>query len=168
MYIKTTYLGTLDGVNSVWCGFVPESAIINEERQVLYPENGYSLKKITTEQIFSSVWLKGKDKQENYIEVIKQEDTEEEAYLHLTRGDVFRGLYRAKDITRDEIRALIEAMPDETKEQVDLKELASIDFDEALYFYRGNELIDKLGQQLGISSDALTRFFVTNDWHSLL
>lgn len=168
MYIKTTYLGTLDGVNGVWCGFTPEGAIITEERQVLYPENGYSLKKITTEQIFSSVWLKGKDKQENYVEVLKQEDTEEEPYLHLTRGDVFRGLYRAKDITRDEIRALIEAMPDETKEQADLKELASIDFDEALYFYRGNDLIDKLGQQLGISSDALTRFFVTNDWHSLL
>ena len=59
-------------------------------------------------------------------------------------------------------------MPDETKEEVDLKELASIDFDEALYFYRGNDLINKLGAQLGISEDALTRFFVTNDWHSLL
>ena len=168
MYIKTTYIGTLDGNKGMWCGFLPEGVEVEEERQVLYPEQGYSLKKISTEQIFSSVWLKGKDKKENYIEVEKQADTEEEAYLHLTRGDVFRGIYQAKGITREEVRALIEAMPDDTKEEADLKELASIDFDEALYFYRGNELISKLGKQLGISENALTRFFVTNDWHSLL
>ena len=168
MYIKVTYIGTLDGVSGFWCGFKPKEAVITEERQVLYPEEGYSLKKKTTEQIFSSVWLRGNDKQENYIEVPQQPDTEEEAMLHLTRGDVFRGIYQAKGITREEIRTLIEAMPEETKEEIDLKELASIDFDEALYFYRGNDLINKLGQQLGISEDKLTHFFVTNDWHTLL
>lgn len=168
MYIKTTYIGTLNGVSGFWCGFKPEDAIITEERQVLYPEDGYSLKKITTEQIFSSVWLRGQDKKENYVEVIKQVDTEDEALLRLTRGDVFRGIYQAKGITREEIRALIEAMPEETKEEVDLKELASIDFDEALYFYRGNDLISKLGLQLGIDEDKLTHFFVTNDWHALV
>ena len=168
MQIKITYVGTLNGSNGMWCGFKPKDAVITEERQVLYPESGYSLKRIATEEILNSVWLKNGDTQENYVEVMAQEPTDETAYLHLTRGDVFRGLYLAKNITREQVRVLIEAMPDETKEEIDLKELASIDFDEALYFYRGNSLIDKLGEQLGITKDALTRFFVTNDWHALL
>ena len=168
MHIKITYVGTLDGVPGMWCGFCPEGAVITEERQVLYPETGYSLKRIATEEILDSVWLKDGDVQENYEEVEMTEPTDETAYLHLTRGDVFRGLYKAKHVTREQIQALIEAMPDETQEEIDIKELADIDFDEALYFYRGNNLIDTLGQQLGISSDAMTRFFVTNDYHALI
>ena len=59
-------------------------------------------------------------------------------------------------------------MPDETPEQMIAKEYALIDFDESLDFYRGVQLIDTLGQQLGISSEAMTQFFETNDWHFLI
>ena len=168
MQIKITYIGTLNSIAGMWCGFCPEGAIISEERQVLFPAEGYSLKRIATEEILSSVWLKDGDTQENYEEVEMQEPTDETAMLRLTRGDVFRGLYQAKHITREQVRALIEAMPEETQAEIDMKELASIDFDEALYFYRGNKLIDSLGAQLNISKDNLTRFFVTNDYHALL
>lgn len=97
-----------------------------------------------------------------------QQEAERIAQLHLTRGDVFRGLLMARQITRAQIRALIEAMPDETPEQQIAKEYALIDFDESLDFYRGVQLIDALGQQLGISSEAMTQFFETNDWHYLV
>lgn len=101
-------------------------------------------------------------------EQITQKEQERIAQLHLTRGDVFRGLLMARQVTRAQIRALIEQMPDDTPEQQIAKEYALIDFDESLDFYRGVALIETLGQQLGISSEAMTQFFETNDWHYLI
>ncbi len=101
-------------------------------------------------------------------EQVVQKEAERIAQLHLTRGDVFRGLLMARQVTRAQIRALIEQMPDETPEQMIAKEYALIDFDESLDFYRGVALIETLGLQLGISSEAMTQFFETNDWHYLI
>ena len=102
----------------------------------------------------------------------EQEEEEKEkqriAMLHLTRGDVFRALLLAKGVTRTQLRAIIENLPDETNEQAITKEMALIDFDEALDFYRGNSLIDTVGEQLGITSEQMTKFFETNDWHELV
>ena len=104
-----------------------------------------------------------------YTEEEKEKQKRERiAKLHLTRGDVFRGLLLARQVTRAQIRALIEAMPEETPEQAMAKEYALIDFDESLDFYRGVALIDTLGEQLGISSEAMTQFFETNDYHYLI
>jgi len=167
MYIKTTYIGTLDGNKGMWCGFCPEGAAVEEERQVLYPEQNYSLRRIATLEVFSSVWLQNGDTQENYEEIPMEQDTEY-SQLHLTRGDVFRGLLQAKGVKREQIRALIEAMADTTEEEKLAKELTLIDFDESLHFYRALPIIDKLGQQLGITPEQMTRFFVTNDYHELM
>lgn len=90
------------------------------------------------------------------------------ANLHMTRGDVFRGLLLAKGVTRADMRGLIEAMPETTPQEKIAKEYALIDFDEALEFYRGVSLIDTVGAQLGISSVQMDRFFDTKDWHELL
>ena len=109
--------------------------------------------------------------------VIKDQAWEEEqarreaeriAKLHLTRGDVFRALLMARGVTRAQLRAMIEQLPDNTTEQSIAKEMALIDFDEALEFYRGVSLIDTLGSALGISSQQMTRFFETNDYHELM
>lgn len=167
MYIKTTYIGTLDGNKGMWCGFLPEGVVVEEERQVLYPEQNYSLRRIATLEVFSSVWLQDGDTQENYEEIPMEQDTDYNE-LHLTRGDVFRGLLQAKGIKREQIRALIEAMAETTEEEKLAKELALIDFDESLHFYRALPIIDKLGQQLGIAPEQMTRFFVTNDYHELM
>ena len=94
----------------------------------------------------------------------EQEEKERIAMLSLTRGDVFRGLLMAKQVTRDEIRAMIENNETLTIFQ---KEMALIDFDEALNFYRGNDLIDTLGATLGITSEQLDKFFETNDYTTL-
>lgn len=93
---------------------------------------------------------------------------EEIAMLKLRRGDVFRGLLQAKGITRTMLRQTIEAMPEDTQEEILVKEMALIDFDEALDFYRGNVLIDTVGLQLGITSKQLDEFFETNDYTKLL
>ena len=167
MHIKTTYIGTLDGISGMWCGFCPEDAVITEERQVLFPEEGYSLKRKATEEIFSAVWLKDGDVEENYEEVPMEQDTDYNE-LHLTRGDVFRGLFQAKGVKRNQVRALIEAMAETTEEEKIAKELALIDFDEALHFYRALPIIDKLGAKLNITPSQMTAFFVTNDWHKLV
>ena len=102
----------------------------------------------------------------------EQEQAEKEAQrvamLHLTRGDVFRGLLQAKGVTRTQLREIIEALPEENQEQRITKEMAFIDFDEALDFYRGNVLIDTVGTQLGITQTQMTRFFDTKDWHELV
>ena len=100
-----------------------------------------------------------------YMEVDKGDDT---PFLHLTRGDVFRGLLQAKGIKREQIRSLIEAMPETTEEERLAKELALIDFDEALNFYRGVDLIDELGEHFGITPEQMTQFFRTNDYHALI
>ena len=101
-------------------------------------------------------------------EQIAQKEAERIAQLHLTRGDVFRALLMARQVTRAQLRAMIEQMPDDTPEQAVAKELALIDFDEALDFYRGIALVDTLGLALGITEEQMTQFFETNDWHVLI
>lgn len=98
----------------------------------------------------------------------EQQHREAIATLHLTRGDVFRALLLAKGVTRAQLRAIVEQLPEETNEQSIAKEMALIDFDEALDFYRGVALIDTVGAQLGITSEQMDRFFETNDWHELV
>lgn len=104
-------------------------------------------------------------KDEAWEEKQKQAEKERIAMLSLTRGDVFRGLLLAKQITRAQIRTMIEN--NEILSIVE-KEMALIDFDEALNFYRGNALIDTLGLTLGITSKQLDKFFETNDFKALL
>ena len=104
----------------------------------------------------------------NYEEEKQQKERERIANLSLTRGDVFRGLLLAKQVTRADIRSLIELMPEDTPQQRMEKEYALIDFDESLNFYRGVALIDTLGAQLNITPTQMDRFFDTNDWHELV
>ena len=101
----------------------------------------------------------------NYEEEKIQEEKERIAMLSLTRGDVFRGLLLAKNVTRADIRAMIENNEMLTMLQ---KEMALIDFDEALNFYRGNSLIDVIGSTLGITTEQLDQFFETNDYKALV
>jgi hypothetical protein len=98
-------------------------------------------------------------------EEIAQKERERIAMLSLTRGDVFRGLLQARGVTRLMLRGMIETNEQLTEVQ---KEMALIDFDEALNFYRGNALIDTVGLALGIEPSQLDCFFKTNDYTCLL
>lgn len=97
--------------------------------------------------------------EEEYQQEQAQKEAERLAMLNLTRGDVFRGLLLAKGITKNQIAQMIEAMPVSTQEEIVTKELALIDFEDALNFYRGNQLIDTIGLALGITSKQLDKFF---------
>ena len=103
----------------------------------------------------------------DYEAILAEKERVRIANLHMTRGDVFRGLLLAKGITRSEIRAVIESMSEETPQERLNKEMALIDFDEALEFYRGVPLIDTLGEVLGITPAQMDKFFDTGEWSYL-
>lgn len=67
--------------------------------------------------------------------------------LSLTKREVFLGLYQAKGITPEQIKAQISAPA------------ALIEFEYANDYFRGNPLINTVGQTLGITSDQLDKFF---------
>ena len=79
MEIRITYIGTLNGIKGMWCGFKPNGAIITEERSVLYSEENFDLIRIADEEnMGSSVWLKDGDVQENYREEEHEKPEEED------------------------------------------------------------------------------------------
>lgn len=84
------------------------------------------------------------------------EERERIAKLSLTKREVFLGLYQAKGVTPDQIKAQI------TDPQ------ALIEFEYANDYYRGNPLIDIVGATLGITPEQLDCFFETNDYTCLL
>lgn len=106
-------------------------------------------------------------KDEAWEEKQAQKEAERIAHLSLTRGDVLRGLLLAKGVTKEQISQMIEAMPTSSQEQIVAKELAKIDFEDALNFYRGVPLIDTIGLQLGFTKEQLDEFFETNDYRYL-
>lgn len=84
------------------------------------------------------------------------EERERIGKLKLTKREVFLGLYQAKGVTPDMIKAQI------TDPQ------ALIEFEYANDYYRGNPLINIVGGALGITPAQLDKFFETNDYTCLL
>lgn len=95
-------------------------------------------------------------KDESWEEKQAQAERERIAKLKLTKREVFLGLYQAKGVTPDMIKAQI------TDPQ------ALIEFEYANDYYRGNPLIDIVGATLGITPEQLDKFFETNDYTVLL
>ena len=78
------------------------------------------------------------------------------AKLSLTKREVFLGLYQAKGVTPEMIKAQI------------TDPMALIEFEYANDYYRFNPLIDVVGASLGITPEQLDKFFETNDYTVLL
>ena len=95
-------------------------------------------------------------KDEAWEEKQAQKERERIAKLKLTKREVFLGLYQAKGVTPEMIKAQI------TDPQ------ALIEFEYANDYYRGNPLIDIVGATLGITPEQLDKFFETNDYTVLL
>ena len=74
----------------------------------------------------------------------------------MTKREMFLGLYQAKQITPDMLKAQI------TDQQ------ALIEFEYANDYYRGNPLIDVIGAQLGFTTEQLDKFFETKDYTYLI
>ena len=85
-----------------------------------------------------------------------QKEKERIAKLSLTKREVFLGLYQAKGVTPEMIKAQI------------TDPMALIEFEYANDYYRFNPLIDIVGATLGITPEQLDKFFKTNDYTVLL
>ena len=85
-----------------------------------------------------------------------QKERERINLLSMTKREMFLGLYQAKGITPDMLKAQI------TDPQ------ALIEFEYANDYYRGNPLIDVIGGQLGFTSEQLDKFFETKDYKYLM
>lgn len=77
----------------------------------------------------------------------EQRERERIANLSLTKRDVFLALYKGKGITPEQIKAQIQE-PE-----------ALIEFEYASSYYRGNPLIDKIGEKLGYTKEQLDYLF---------
>lgn len=86
----------------------------------------------------------------------EQEERERIAMLSMTKREVFLGLYQAKGVTPEMIKAQI------------TDPAALIEFEYANDYFRGNPLINIVGAQLGITPEQLDRFFITKDYTELL
>lgn len=85
-----------------------------------------------------------------------REERERINLLSMTKREMFLGLYQAKQITPDMLKAQI------------TDPAALIEFEYANDYYRGNPLIDVIGGQLRFTTEQLDRFFETKDYHELL
>lgn len=85
-----------------------------------------------------------------------QKERKRLSLLSMTKREMFLGLYQAKGITPDILKAQI------TDPQ------ALIEFEYANEYYRGNPLIDVIGGKLGFTTEQLDKFFETKDYHELL
>ena len=100
--------------------------------------------------------LEQNENMENDVPVInlnyEKEQAEEEkkriAMLSLTKREIFLALYKAKGLKPEDIRNKI----------TDIEAL--IEFDYANSYYRGNPLVDKIGELLGYSSKDLDFLFI--------
>ena len=92
----------------------------------------------------------------NYEEEQKQKEHERLNMLSMTKREMFLGLYQAKQITPDMLKAKIS------------EPTALIEFEYANDYYRGNPLIDVIGIQLGFTTEQLDKFFETKDYTYLL
>lgn len=82
---------------------------------------------------------------------LAEQEKERIAKLSLTKREVFLGLYEAKGVTPDQIKAQI------------TDPAALIEFEYANDYFRGNPLIDTVGAALGITPAQLDCFFETKD-----
>jgi hypothetical protein len=92
----------------------------------------------------------------NYEAEQELKERERIAKLKLTKREVFLGLFQAKGVTPDMLKAQI------TDPQ------ALIEFEYANDYYRGNPLIDIVGATLGITPEQLDKFFEFNDYTYLI
>lgn len=86
----------------------------------------------------------------------EKEERERLNMLSMTKREMFLGLYQAKQITPDMLKAKIS------------EPTALIEFEYANDYYRGNPLIDVIGIQLGFTTEQLDKFFETKDYTYLL
>lgn len=97
-------------------------------------------------------------------EEAKKKEQERIANLNMTRGDFFEGLILAQGKDEDDVLVLIDVL-----DLTDIeKKIAKSRVKNALDFYRGYPLIDKMCEYLKLSTEQMTMFFETRDYKYLI
>lgn len=115
-------------------------------------------------------YIYDKDKQEivlnpEYENILAEREAERISKLSMTRGDMFEALILAFGKDKNDIRLMVENIPDLTEVE---KKLYLNRLDEALNFYRNHPAVDLLGTMLGVSKERMNKFFDTKDYKDLL
>lgn len=101
----------------------------------------------------------------DYEEIKRKKEEERISNLFMTRGDMFEALILAFGKDKNDIRVMVENLPDLTEVE---RKLYLNRFDEALNFYRSHPAVDLLGAMLGISKERMDKFFDSKDYKDLL
>lgn len=107
----------------------------------------YSVLKLGEEYDVTSEGIVDLRNTQEYKEKQALKEKERISKLSLTKREVFLALYKAKGITPEQIKSQI------------TDTAALIEFDYANEYFRGNPLIDLIGEKLGYSSDDLDYLF---------
>ncbi len=100
-------------------------------------------------------------------EELEEQERERINDLTRTRAEVWRALIQARMFTKQNVRDIIEEMPEETEEEKMAKEIARIDVDDVEDFHRGHTLVNLVAEHLQITSENLDLYFETGDYHYL-
>ena len=151
--IKTDYRGQYQCNEYLEVSLVENIGDLQEGFVLITEEQA---KKIGEDKLFYIVQDGKLVENPNYEAEQAQKERERIGNLKLTKREVFLGLYKAKGVEPDMIKAQI------------TDAMALIEFEYANDYYRGNPLIDIVGASLGITSEQLDKFFETNDFTVLL
>lgn len=145
-----TYYIFLENGNLNGCG---QCKIMNDEvENLVVTEELYNLYQKTPNKY---IYLDGEIVENpNYEAEEAQKERERLDMLSLTKREVFLALYKAKGLTPEQIRSSITDME------------ALIEFDYANEYYRGNPLINAIGEQLGYSVEELDYLFENGELKS--
>ncbi len=101
---------------------------------------------------------------EVYLKQKELKEKERISEISLTRADVFEALILARNLTKSDLRELIEK--DDTL--TDIQRLLYLNrFDDALEFYRKHPAIDFIATKLNITTENMDKFFDTKDYNFL-
>ena len=138
------YLGYQNGKIVTYTDYMPDKKIFNldkiesTEEEYIYIEN----------DLYNGEFVL---KTPEIEEELKKKEQERINMLSLTKREVFLALYKAKQITPEQIKAQI-TDPE-----------ALIEFEYANEYFRGNPLIDEIGQNLGYTSEDLDYLFMNGE-----
>ena len=73
---RKSYMGTLNGINGIWCDQKPEGLEVEEEVSVYYPDQGKIF--IKNNEKYTSVILKENETIEDYQEIVDEEENKDD------------------------------------------------------------------------------------------
>ena len=105
---------------------------------------------------------------DEHQEEIEKKERERINALTLERDAVFHSLIVARMIDEETLKEQIKLRMKENTPELKVKKMLALNsLSNAQSFHRGHDLVNEIGEELGISSENLDKFFETGDYHFL-